>query len=177
MYVCGDAERKRNNGVEIWGKAINRLYALMWLSSCGCSLSAENAEWWFQWERDQWMTQRRERRREGGKVLKKEWRQREWWAGFLCLCVCKCVCMCMHLCCMLKSESESLCITLFSYADQLVLLFTVHKLHCMFIYVNIQCCHITLPSLALMLKGCSWSAFMVVAFNELGERKPTFKSI
>lgn len=49
---------------------------------------------------------------------------------FVCVCVCSSTA---------GSESESLCITLFSYAHQLVLLFTVHKLWCMFIYVNIQC--------------------------------------
>lgn len=44
--------------------------------------------------------------------------------------------MCVSVCVFgtAGSESESLCITPFSYADQLVLLFTVH----MFIYVNIQ---------------------------------------
>lgn len=40
--------------------------------------------------------------------------------------------------CNVCRESESLCITLFSYADEPVLLFTVHKLWCMFIYGNIQ---------------------------------------
>lgn len=47
----------------------------------------------------------------------------------------KSVCVCVRNACW---ESESLCITVFSYADELVLLFTVHKLWCMFIYGNIR---------------------------------------
>lgn len=49
----------------------------MWLSSCGCSLSAENTERWVQWEGDQWAA-------EGEvKLVKDAWRRREWWPAFL----------------------------------------------------------------------------------------------
>lgn len=76
LFECVWGQRIKN-GVEIWSKTINRLCVLMWLSSCGCSLSAENAEWWVQWEQDQWTTERGER------VGKDEWRQSEWWPAFL----------------------------------------------------------------------------------------------
>lgn len=124
---------RRENGVEIWGKTINRLCALMWLSSCGCSLSAENAEWWVQWEKDQWKTERGER--EGGE----RWVKTEGVMTSFSGCVDKRKKrVCLFVCVLHTEKSESLCLTLFSYADQLVLSFTVHGLRCMFIYVNIH---------------------------------------
>lgn len=80
----------------------------MWLSSCGCSLSAENTERWVQWERDQWAA-------EGEvKPVKDEWRwsddQPSWAENHECVCV-----RCM------QGKWE----LVFSYADELLLLFAV----------------------------------------------------
>ena len=81
----------------MWGSTIVTLSAVIVM--CGSwSLCSESAEWWVQWERNQWDTERETRRERERHTERK--RERLELFVFICIavCVCKCVCVCVCVC-------------------------------------------------------------------------------